>query len=136
MKFKVKDLLHENTIMSHVFLESISGEKLKEWGEYYQKKFEGIEDPEIEIKLSIEGFDFDPDRFFNHVFNHREKQVEERALALSISKQPLVTKCEPEVLEKLEWEVSDIQSQFANIQESVKHFQERYTELMKDKLFK
>lgn len=80
MKYKLhKELLNDNNILSHVFLETI-GEFSAELAKENKVKFDaGAKDVDIEITLTIAGRRVNPGNFFNLLIDQYDRQVHDTA---------------------------------------------------------
>lgn len=80
MKFKLyKELLNENEIMSHVFLNCVD-ESIQEIADKNEGlTTEEIENRDVEIELKIDGKECDPRKFFSLFWEQYESQIRREA---------------------------------------------------------
>ena len=80
MKFKLyKELLNENDIMSHVFL-NCAFDSLQEIADKNNGlTTEEIENRDVEIELKIDGKECDPRKFFSLFWEQYEQQIKRKA---------------------------------------------------------
>lgn len=80
MKFSLyKELLNENDIMSHVFLECVDESVADIAYRNKGKTSEEIEKTEIDISLTIDGEECDPRKFFNLFFEQYNMLLKQEA---------------------------------------------------------
>lgn len=87
MKFRLYDnLLHSDSVMSHVFLNSISKDQAKQFAaKYVDLSKDEKSDVKIDITMTIEGVETSPEKFFETMrtqyFDHVERVAKDMFLA-------------------------------------------------------